>query len=126
MGVRLRRTRRVMPRVTISQLTAIERVGSTSSPTPKSEHPTHRDGGHRSSPAFLYTEKVIKRHKAVSTMRASRRAAYTQVQLALTSLIIGGTWALVTDWTPITTKGLWYGFDYKACIAAVNIVPRAG
>ena len=46
--------------------------------------------------------------------------AYTQVQLALTSLIIGGTWALVTDWTPITTKGLWYGFDYKACIAAVN------
>ena len=27
---------------------------------------------------------------------------------------------MVTDWTPITTKGLWYGFDYKACIAAVN------
>ena len=26
----------------------------------------------------------------------------------------------MTDWTPITTKGLWYGFDYKACIAAVN------
>ena len=27
---------------------------------------------------------------------------------------------MVTDWTPIMTKGLWYGFDYKACIAAVN------
>ena len=26
----------------------------------------------------------------------------------------------MTDWMPITTKGLWYGFDYKACIAAVN------
>ena len=34
--------------------------------------------------------------------------------------VVSILWALVTDWTPITTKGLWYGFDYKACIAAVN------
>ena len=61
--------------------------------------------------------------RAPSETRPAPRLAprgRTQVQLALTSLIIGGTWALVTDWTPITTKGLWYGFDYKACIAAVN------
>ena len=31
----------------------------------------------------------------------------------LTSLIIGGTWALVPAWTPIATKGLRYGVGHK-------------
>ena len=124
MGMRLRRSQ-VVSLLLLTTGVMLAQLHKQSD-APKSEHPTTGvlatvGIALFSGFASVYTEKVIKRHKAVSTDEGVPSGlAYTQVQLALTSLIIGGTWALVTDWTPITTKGLWYGFDYKACIAAVN------
>merc|ERR1711871_860745 len=62
--------------------------------------------------AAVYTEKVIKR---VGTTQQTATAppvsglAYTQIQLAMTSLVIEGGWAFATD-----------GADYKACISVFN------
>ena len=126
MGMRLRRSQVVSLLLLTTGVMLAQLHKSSNKPERQSEHPTTGvlatvGIALFSGFASVYTEKVIKRHKAVSTDEGVPSGlAYTQVQLALTSLIIGGTWALVTDWTPITTKGLWYGFDYKACIAAVN------
>ena len=38
----------------------------------------------------------------------------------MTSLIIEGAWAAVTDSANIMEKGLWYGFDYKAAFSVLN------
>ena len=46
--------------------------------------------------------------------------AYTQIQLAMTSLVIEGGWAFATDGAAIRERGLWDGFDYKACISVFN------
>ena len=126
MGMRLRRSQVVSLLLLTTGVMLAQLHKSSKAQERQSEHPTTGvlatvGIALFSGFASVYTEKVIKRHKAVSTDEGVPSGlAYTQVQLALTSLIIGGTWALVTDWTPITTKGLWYGFDYKACIAAVN------
>jgi len=71
--------------------------------------------------ASVYTEKVIKRHSAPAAGGdVPSGLAYTQIQLAATSLLIEGTWAFVTDSAAIAEHGLWYGFDHKAAIAAAN------
>jgi UDP-sugar transporter A1/2/3 len=73
--------------------------------------------------AAVYTEKVIKR---VGTTQQTATAppvsglAYTQIQLAMTSLVIEGGWAFATDGAAIRERGLWDGFDYKACISVFN------
>lgn len=76
--------------------------------------------------AAVYTEKVIKaagRAEAAASSSAQvphSGLAYTQVQLALTSLIIEGAWATVTDFDNIVAHGLWYGVDYKAMLSIFN------
>ena len=86
--------------------------------------------------AAVYTEKVIKAQRpaggaappgaASSAGGANGGApvqgglAYTQIQLALTSLVIEGAWAALTDSANILEHGLWYGFDYKAMISVAN------
>ena len=43
--------------------------------------------------------------------------AYTQIQLAVASLVIEGLWAGATDYSKIMEHGLWYGFGYNAWLA---------
>lgn len=43
--------------------------------------------------------------------------AYTQIQLAVASLIIEGAWAAATDYAKIQENGLWAGFGSAAWIA---------
>ena len=38
----------------------------------------------------------------------------------MTSLVIEGGWAFATDGAAIRERGLWDGFDYKACISVFN------
>ena len=58
--------------------------------------------------ASVYTEKVIKRHSAPAAGGdVPSGLAYTQIQLAATSLLIEGTWAFVTDSAAIAEHGLW-------------------
>ncbi|KAH8095848.1 pyrimidine nucleotide-sugar transmembrane transporter [Aureococcus anophagefferens] len=38
----------------------------------------------------------------------------------MTSLVIEGAWAAMTDSANILEHGLWYGFDYKAMISVGN------
>ena len=79
--------------------------------------------------AAVYTEKVIKR---VGTTQQTATAppvsglAYTQIQLAMTSLVIEGGWAFATDGAAIRERGLWDGFDYKACISVFNSAAAGG
>mmetsp|Transcript_4133 Transcript_4133/g.13589 ORF Transcript_4133/g.13589 Transcript_4133/m.13589 type:complete len:410 (+) Transcript_4133:120-1349(+) len=43
--------------------------------------------------------------------------AYTQIQLAVASLVIEGAWAAATDFAKIQKNGLWYGFGWNAWLA---------
>ncbi|EED96021.1 predicted protein, partial [Thalassiosira pseudonana CCMP1335] len=63
--------------------------------------------------ASVYTEKVIK------AKRTSRKygLAFTQVQLAVVSLVIMGFYCIVVELDVILEKGLWYGFDVPASIS---------
>jgi len=73
--------------------------------------------------AAVYTEKVIKAQRGPSATEPPPKnsgLAYTQIQLAFTSLVIEGAWAAMTDSANIAAHGLWYGFDYKACISVFN------
>lgn len=70
--------------------------------------------------AAVYTEKVIKGHARPAAEGAPQGLAYTQIQLAGTSLVIEGLWAATTDWSNISEHGLWYGFDIKACVSVAN------
>ncbi|KAJ1445315.1 nucleotide-sugar transporter-domain-containing protein [Pelagophyceae sp. CCMP2097] len=71
--------------------------------------------------AAVYTERVIKARQEPDAARgANFGLAYTQIQLALTSLVIEGAWAAVTDSRNIVEKGLWHGFDAKAMISVLN------
>lgn len=80
--------------------------------------------------AAVYTEKVVKAAGRVestnpsSSSNAASRAgyglAYTQIQLALTSLVIEGAWATINDSENIRSKGLWYGVDSKAMLSIFN------
>lgn len=74
--------------------------------------------------AAVYTEKVIKAHRNPAAETTSTHngggLAYTQIQLAMTSLVIEGAWAAMTDSANIMEHGLWYGFDVKAMISVLN------
>eukprot|EP00633_Aureoumbra_lagunensis_P000784 CAMPEP_0197297142 /NCGR_PEP_ID=MMETSP0890-20130614/40247_1 /TAXON_ID=44058 ORGANISM="Aureoumbra lagunensis, Strain CCMP1510" /NCGR_SAMPLE_ID=MMETSP0890 /ASSEMBLY_ACC=CAM_ASM_000533 /LENGTH=354 /DNA_ID=CAMNT_0042774125 /DNA_START=172 /DNA_END=1236 /DNA_ORIENTATION=- len=87
--------------------------------------------------ASVYTEKVIKAVDAVSSNASSSNTgsndsasnntqskpkvesglAYTQIQLAVASLLIEGVWAALTDFGSIQKHGLWYGFGWEAWLA---------
>lgn len=77
--------------------------------------------------AAVYTEKVIKAagraeasQSSAMVPRSSSGLAYTQIQLALTSLIIEGAWAAINDAENIRAHGLWYGVDLKAMLSITN------
>ncbi|CAB9499544.1 UDP-galactose translocator [Seminavis robusta] len=66
--------------------------------------------------ASVYTEKVIKQHKkSLSENVAPPSLAYTQIQLAVMSLLAIGVYALVMDFTPIVEYGLFHNFSTGAC-----------
>ena len=88
--------------------------------------------------ASVYTERVIKaadkandNSKSPETPRELPRGgdnngsqqkpqwglAYTQIQLAVASVVIEGAWAAATDYAKIQQNGLWYGFEWQACLA---------
>ena len=70
--------------------------------------------------AAVYTEKVIKAKSRPVADGAPAGLAYTQIQLAMTSLVIEGAWAACTDSQNILEHGLWYGFDVKAMVSVAN------
>jgi len=65
--------------------------------------------------AAVYTERVLKKggEKKVPL-------AYTQVQMALASLLMIGLFTICTDLNVIFERGLWYGFDGAAAVAVLN------
>ncbi|KAL9181515.1 hypothetical protein ACHAXT_010320 [Thalassiosira profunda] len=81
--------------------------------------------------ASVYTEKVIKAKRNISDGKAELPSqqeeakpqknewglAYTQVQLAVVSLVIVGFYCVVSEMNVILEKGLWYGFNVPACIS---------
>ena len=68
--------------------------------------------------ASVYTEKVIKGSgtvtKPLDEDGKEYGLAYTQVQLALMSLIAIGIWAIMTDFGTIVEYGLFYNFSFGA------------
>ena len=71
--------------------------------------------------ASVYTEKVIKGQGIPRTVNPDDYGlAYTQVQLALMSLLTIGAWALVRDFAQIATHGLFYNFTPAAFVTIVN------
>lgn len=79
--------------------------------------------------ASVYTEKVIKakrtsRKVELPTQQEQKHQsgaeyglAFTQVQLAVVSLVIMGLYCIVMELDVILEKGLWYGFDVPASIS---------
>lgn len=75
--------------------------------------------------ASVYTEKVIKAKRPAPSQTIEQGPspyglAYTQVQLALVSLIIIGAYAMVMDFTAIVQYGLWHNFTAGACLSVFN------
>lgn len=68
--------------------------------------------------ASVYTEKVIKGGgqvvKPLDENGHEYGLAYTQVQLALMSLVTIGIWAVMTDFQTIVEYGLFYNFSFGA------------
>jgi UDP-sugar transporter A1/2/3 len=73
--------------------------------------------------AAVYTEKVIKAKRPCNDQLPSSHdnpskekygLAYTQVQLAIVSLVIMGFYCAVMEMDQILEKGLWYGFNGPA------------
>jgi UDP-sugar transporter A1/2/3 len=70
--------------------------------------------------ASVYTEKVIKGGgKPLEEDGKEFGLAYTQVQLALMSLITIGIWAVLTDYKIILEFGLFHHFSYGAICSIV-------
>ncbi|KAL7571947.1 hypothetical protein ACA910_006577 [Epithemia clementina (nom. ined.)] len=86
--------------------------------------------------ASVYTEKVIKGsgqppsssssfasssspRKGVVTNMEDYGLAYTQVQLAGTSIVAIGIYAVLRDWAILRHYGLWYNFTYGAAVSCV-------
>eukprot|EP00571_Detonula_confervacea_P017432 CAMPEP_0172301992 /NCGR_PEP_ID=MMETSP1058-20130122/3773_1 /TAXON_ID=83371 /ORGANISM="Detonula confervacea, Strain CCMP 353" /LENGTH=408 /DNA_ID=CAMNT_0013012315 /DNA_START=85 /DNA_END=1311 /DNA_ORIENTATION=- len=84
--------------------------------------------------ASVYTEKVIKAKRSINSgsnaqlpsqqqqvkdqpVKENYGLAYTQVQLAVVSLIIMGFYCMVMELDEIMEKGLWYGFTGPAFIS---------
>ena len=53
-------------------------------------------------------------------MAAPETLPYMQICMALASMVIIGLFAVVSDFTTIIERGLWYGFDRKAVVAVVS------
>lgn len=75
--------------------------------------------------ASVYTEKVIKGQKqqqrpAAVTDGSAYGLAYTQVQLALMSLVTMGVYAVVKDLSKILAHGLFFNFTAAALLSVVN------
>ena len=71
--------------------------------------------------AAVYTERVLK-HATLQahSMAAPETLPYMQICMALASMVIIGLFAVVSDFTTIIERGLWYGFDRKAVVAVVS------
>ena len=76
--------------------------------------------------AAVYTEKVIKAKRPCNDQLPSSHdnpskekygLAYTQVQLAIVSLVIMGLYCSVMEMNQILEKGLWYGFNGPASLS---------
>lgn len=83
--------------------------------------------------ASVYTEKVIKAKRNISSGGSNAQLptqqqqgqpqknqwglAYTQVQLAVVSLVIMGFYCVVMEADAILKKGLWYGFNGPAFVS---------
>eukprot|EP00566_Odontella_aurita_P010594 CAMPEP_0113526054 /NCGR_PEP_ID=MMETSP0015_2-20120614/526_1 /TAXON_ID=2838 /ORGANISM="Odontella" /LENGTH=405 /DNA_ID=CAMNT_0000424333 /DNA_START=124 /DNA_END=1341 /DNA_ORIENTATION=+ /assembly_acc=CAM_ASM_000160 len=70
--------------------------------------------------ASVYTEKVIKGQRDRNVLRGDYSLAYTQVQLALVSLVIIGTYALIKDLDVILENGLFHNFNGPAFVSIFN------
>lgn len=70
--------------------------------------------------ASVYTEKVIKAHRAASPVTGAYSLAYTQVQLAVMSLVTIGIYAIIYDFTEIISYGLFHNFNFGAFLAVLN------
>ena len=72
--------------------------------------------------ASVYTEKVIKGGKKISNVNKDTEygLAYTQVQLALVSLVILGIYAFVKDFKAIMTDGFFQNYDSAAAASSLN------
>ena len=124
MGMRLRRSQ-VVSLLLLMTGVMLAQLHKSKGNEPQSESPTTGVAATVAIALFsgfasVYTEKVIKMHTAVERKDVPHGLAYMQVQLASTSLLIGGTWALMADGDAIMQRVLWDGFDWKALLAAVN------
>jgi solute carrier family 35 (UDP-sugar transporter), member A1/2/3 len=70
--------------------------------------------------ASVYTEKVIKTQRQVSPVSGQYSLAYTQVQLAMMSLVTIGVYACVMDFRPIIEYGLFHNFNGGAILTVFN------
>ncbi|CAJ1954865.1 unnamed protein product [Cylindrotheca closterium] len=70
--------------------------------------------------ASVYTEKVIKAHRATSPVSGAYSLAYTQVQLAVMSLVTIGIYAILHDFREIFQYGLFHNFNFGAFLAVLN------
>mmetsp|Transcript_34633 Transcript_34633/g.83680 ORF Transcript_34633/g.83680 Transcript_34633/m.83680 type:complete len:382 (+) Transcript_34633:331-1476(+) len=70
--------------------------------------------------ASVYTEKVIKTHRAKSPVTGQYGLAYTQVQLASMSLVTIGIYAIIMDFKPIVEYGLFHNFNGAAFLTILN------
>lgn len=70
--------------------------------------------------ASVYTERVIKGHKNKVISEQEYGLAYTQVQLALMSILTMGTYAFIQDWHTIQTYGLFHNFTPWAALSVIN------
>ncbi|KAL3933397.1 MAG: hypothetical protein SGBAC_010421 [Bacillariaceae sp.] len=70
--------------------------------------------------ASVYTEKVIKAHRATSPVSGAYSLAYTQVQLAVMSLVTIGIYAIMHDFRAIISYGLFHNFNFGAFLTVLN------
>jgi UDP-sugar transporter A1/2/3 len=79
--------------------------------------------------ASVYTEKVIKAKRSINSVvndklpsheqpsKEKYGLAYTQVQLAIVSLVIMGFYCAAVEMDQILANGLWYGFNGPAFVS---------
>ncbi|GAX22883.1 solute carrier family 35 (UDP-sugar transporter), member A1/2/3 [Fistulifera solaris] len=70
--------------------------------------------------ASVYTEKVIKAQKGRTVQDQDYGLAYTQVQLALMSIVTIGAYAAFRDWDAIVTNGLFHNFSTGAFLSVAS------
>lgn len=70
--------------------------------------------------ASVYTEKVIKAQKGRTVQDQDYGLAYTQVQLALMSIVTIGAYAAFRDWEAIVTNGLFHNFSTGAFLSVAS------